>query len=340
MLQDSDKKTIQAAYSAYLTACDIKARQGQKEMIAHIARSMGAIDVDSGSGERMSGGISVIEAGTGTGKTVAYLIASIPLAKRHDKTLVISTATIALQEQIINKDLPAVLQHSGLEFSYELAKGRGRYMCPAQLYAQLESSDPSQGALGLYPDEVDLRPTKDQRELLEGFKSAFKSHQWEGDRDSWPQAIDDLDWRRVTTDHARCTGRRCEFIASCPFYKAREAIETADVVVANHDLVLADLALGGGAILSKPQDTIYVFDEGHHLPDKALDHFASTCRLGASIKWLGALEKQLPPVLMLASRIGVGAAAVSELPAAVADTRRAHSDRPDQTDIDRSCCPG
>jgi len=323
MLQDSDKKAIQNAYTTYLNNCEIKPRMGQKQMIAHIARSMGGISVDSGTGERLSGGISIIEAGTGTGKTVAYLVATIPLAQRYEKKLILSTATIALQEQIINKDLPALLKHSGLKFSYELAKGRGRYMCPAQLYGQLESADPTQATLGLYPDEVDMRPTQDQRELLEAFRAAFKSHQWEGDRDSWPETIDDTDWRRVTTDHARCAGRKCEFISNCPFYKAREAIETADVIVANHDLVLADLALGGGAILSKPQETIYVFDEGHHLPDKALEHFASTCRLGASSKWLGSLEKQLPPVLTLASRIGVGAAAISELPSAVADTRKA-----------------
>ncbi|MEQ3695899.1 MAG: ATP-dependent DNA helicase DinG [Pseudomonadales bacterium] len=322
MLNDSDKSTIQKAYSRYLKANELGPRQGQKEMIAHIARAMGAVEIDDESGERISGGLAVIEAGTGTGKTIAYLIPTIPLAKRHDKKLIVSTATVALQEQILHKDLPAVLRHSGLSFSFELAKGRGRYLCPVQLQAQLSNADPSQGSLGLYPDEADGLPTKDQRELFEELKASFDARRWEGDRDSWPDSIEDQNWRRVTTDHNRCTGRRCEQFNACPFYQARESLETADVIVANHDLVLADLRLGGGAILSRPEESIYVFDEGHHLPEKALDHFAATCRLNASIKWLASLEKQLPPVLDLAQKLSLGLAAVGELPRAVADTIR------------------
>ena len=68
--------------------------------------------------------------------------------------------------------------------------------------------------------------------------------------------------------------------AQLRIFRARDALDDADVVVANHDLVLADLALGGGAILPAPKHTFYVFDEGHHLPDKALSHFA--CHAGGS----------------------------------------------------------
>ncbi len=70
-------------------------------------------------------------------------------------------------------------------------------------------------------------------------------------------------------------------------------MQSADIIVTNHDLVLADLALGGGAILSPPEDSIYVFDEGHHLPDKALSHFASFCRLHSTITWLQDSKKSL-----------------------------------------------
>jgi ATP-dependent DNA helicase DinG len=78
-------------------------------------------------------------------------------------------------------------------------------------------------------------------------------------------------------------------------------LQSADIIVTNHDLVLADLALGGGAILSLPEDSIYVFDEGHHLPDKALSHFASFCRLHSTIAWLQDSKKSLAqsgPVLV------------------------------------------
>lgn len=321
MLNDDDKKQIQSAYSRYLEQRDLKPRMGQKHMIAHIARSLGGITLDSSTGERIDGGVSVVEAGTGTGKTVAYLLATIPLAKKYDKKLVVATATVALQEQIMTKDLPELLRYSGLSFSYELAKGRGRYMCPIQLRRALTNADPSQGSLGLYPDEIDLMASPDQRVLFSDLIEAFDDGRWEGDRDSWPVTLDDRDWRRVTTDHARCTRQKCPAYKECPFYQAREAVEEADVIVANHDLVLADLALGGGRVLPQPDETIYVFDEGHHLPDKALDHFTSMTRIGGTIKWLQALHKQLPPLLHILEQMNLGGSAVSELPNAIEDLR-------------------
>jgi len=321
MLSDDDKQSIQSAYSRYLDRRKLKPRMGQKHMIAHIARSLGGISLDSSTGERIDGGVSVIEAGTGTGKTVAYLLATIPLAKKYDKKLVVATATVALQEQIMTKDLPELLRHSGLSFSYELAKGRGRYMCPIQLRRALSNADPSQASLGLYPDEVDFMASPDQRALYSDLIEAFDEGRWEGDRDSWPVTLDDRDWRKVTTDHARCTRQKCPAYKECPFYQAREAVEEADVVVANHDLVLADLALGGGRVLPAPDDSIYVFDEGHHLPDKAIDHFTSMTRLGGTVKWLQALHKQLPPILHALDQLDLGGSAIAELPNAIEDLR-------------------
>ena len=105
--------------------------------------------------------------------------------------------------------------------------------------------------------------------------SALAAGQWDGDRDAWSEELDNQQWSRVTTDHAQCTGRRCANISQCCFYKGREQLGKVDVVVTNHDLVLSDLALGGGAILPEPEDCIYIFDEGHHLPDKAINHCAA-----------------------------------------------------------------
>src|SRR5690606_33149571 len=118
-----------------------------------------------------------------------------------------------------------------------------------------------------------------------------------GDRDNWPLEIEQNAWQRVTTDHRQCTGRKCSNIRNSSFFKAREQLDEVDCIVANHDLVLADLALGGGAILPAPEETIYIFDEGHHLPEKALNHFSLNTRYRSSIRWLGQSEGQWPSLL-------------------------------------------
>ena len=125
----------------------------------------------------------------------------------------------------------------------------------------------------------------------------FAASRWPGDRDSWPDALEDQQWRMITTDHAQCSGRRCGYFSQCPFYRARTDLEQADIVVTNHDLVMADLVLGGGAILPAPKDCLYVFDEGHHLPDKAINHFACHSRLKGTSSWLEKAAKHLQKVL-------------------------------------------
>ncbi|HBC35949.1 MAG TPA: ATP-dependent DNA helicase DinG, partial [Marinobacter adhaerens] len=106
------------------------------------------------------------------------------------------------------------------------------------------------------------------------------------------QIPDDV-WRQVTTDHRQCTNRHCSYFDSCAFFDARKDLDDADIVVANHDLVLADLALGGGAILPEPENALYIFDEAHHLPDKALNHFAASLPLNATRQWLKQLSQAL-----------------------------------------------
>ncbi|WP_323847115.1 ATP-dependent DNA helicase DinG [Microbulbifer magnicolonia] len=302
MLQDQHKKAIQTAYSQFLAGRGLRARYGQKLMVAAIARTLGAI-VQDGSGERDSAKcngehICVVEAGTGTGKTVAYLLAAIPLAQAQDKKLVISTATVALQEQIIHKDLPEVARHSGLKFDFSLAKGRGRYLCLSKL-DQLLSSFSTTGtgiSLGLYEDELP-QVGEDSVNLYRGMADKLATGNWDGDRDNWPEAIEVEDWSRVTTDHRQCSGRRCPHVSGCSFFRARESLGKTQVIVANHDLLLADLALGGGAILPPPEETIYVLDEAHHLPDKALNHFSHHSRVGASTGWLDQANKNLGQML-------------------------------------------
>lgn len=328
MLNNELKQTIQTAYRQFLSNRTLQPRHGQKLMIASIARTLGAIERNS-AGQRdplKSNGehICVVEAGTGTGKTVAYLLAAIPTALAQDKTLVVSTATVALQEQIVHKDLPELMRHSGLKFEYSLAKGRGRYLCLSkldQLLSEFSGSGSGSGfTLDLYADESP-QPAATSIALYRHMADQMASGSWDGDRDNWPDTIDTADWRPITTDHRQCSGRRCPHISSCSFFRAREKLGKSPVIVANHDLLLADLALGGGAILPPPEETIYILDEAHHLPEKALNHFSHNSRVGATTNWLEQANKNLGQML---GEIGDGAElerAGEKLPAPLASAK-------------------
>ncbi|MCD1630042.1 ATP-dependent DNA helicase DinG [Marinobacter shengliensis] len=292
-LTDDVKQQIQQAYRDVLAGKDVRARYGQRLMIAEIARYMG--EITDNDGQRTSPPAAcVVEAGTGTGKTLAYLISAIPVAKALGKTLVISTATVALQDQIVLKDLPDLRKHSKLDFSWTLAKGRGRYLCMSRLESRLH--DEGHGDSDTMPLFLLDQPMDDEaasRITFEKMLATYGSREWDGDRDHWPEQIPDEIWRQVTTDHRQCTNRHCAYFDSCAFFDARKDLDDADVVVANHDLVLADLALGGGAILPEPENALFIFDEAHHLPDKALNHFAASVPLNSTRQWLKQLSQAL-----------------------------------------------
>jgi len=263
MLSNEIKEEIQAAYSRLLSEKGYKARYCQRLMIADIARTVGNVEVDD-NGERQAGpNICVVEAGTGTGKTIAYAIAALPIAKAMGKRLVISTATVALQEQIVYLDLPDIRKHAALDFSFALAKGRRRYLCLSRLDLALQEMGSMNQTLALYDDES-FEPEESHRVLYQNMVESLGRGDWDGDRDNWQEEIDHPAWARVSTDHVQCTGRQCSNYGNCFFYKARERIHKVDCIVTNHDLVLADLMMGGGAVLPAPEDAIYIFDEGHH----------------------------------------------------------------------------
>ncbi len=295
MLTKQNKQEIQKAYSQFLESKSLKPRFGQKQMIAEIARAIGAIEMDA-EGKRVNdAGVVAIEAGTGTGKTVAYTLAVLPLAKALGKKVVISTATVALQEQIIYRDLPDVLKHSGFPFRFGLAKGRGRYLCLSKLDLFLNANP--QDALFTEVDELselkDIDEDAYQIKVYESMAKAMLTGDWDGDKDNWKDELSHQVWQPLTSDRNQCTGRRCQHVAQCSFIKSRENLGQVDCIVANHDLVMADLALGGGAILSPPEETIYIFDEAHHLPDIALNHFACNLRLHTALSWLDQSVKTI-----------------------------------------------
>ncbi|MCY4011897.1 MAG: DEAD/DEAH box helicase family protein, partial [Gammaproteobacteria bacterium] len=246
-LTDEVKAEIQEAYRNWLAARGFKPRRGQREMIAEIARALSA----------ESDRLCVVEAGTGTGKTIAYCLAAIPLARALDKHVVIATATVALQEQVALRDLPDLKRHTGLDFKSTLAKGRSRYVCLKRLDDRIGFDSSREAPLFEPPDAEAVS-------MYRRLQAAFADGTWDGDRDSWPEGVSLEAWASVTNDRAGCGAGRCSYYHQCPFFKARQQAADVDVVVANHDLVLADLGLGGGVVLPDPAETIYVFDEAHH----------------------------------------------------------------------------
>ena len=235
MLSDELKTQIHLAYRASLEAKSHKPRVGQRQMIGTIARTLGNIKQGS-EGERLDEKhVAVVEAGTGTGKTLSYCLAAIPIAKARGLKLIISTATVALQEQILHKELPDLLEHTELSFKYTLAKGRGRYLCLNNLEGFLSSEE--QGIEDMFAGlfEQHLQSDDINTALYQEMDVALSKGEWDGDKDNWSGIIRDQDWRRLTTDHQQCTNRNCANYSACPFFKARGEIEDADVIVANHD---------------------------------------------------------------------------------------------------------
>mgnify|MGYP000087496366 FL=1 len=147
MLNEDLKDRIREAYNAIVESKSLTPRWGQRQMIAEIANTLSRIPPP---GENHSDlpAVCVIEAGTGTGKTIAYAVAAITMARALGKRLVVATATIALQEQFVNKDLPDIRQSSGMDFTFALAKGRRRYVCLSKLDRMMADS---QGESSLIP---------------------------------------------------------------------------------------------------------------------------------------------------------------------------------------------
>ncbi|WP_174875244.1 ATP-dependent DNA helicase DinG [Vogesella oryzae] len=265
-------------------------RAAQRRMLAEIANAFGRSlppNTEGEAVERNGESIAVVEGPTGVGKSLAYLLAGGVMAKCRNKKLVVTSATIALQEQLVNRDLPFLIEKSGLALTFALAKGRGRYLCPYRLY-QL-TSEHAQGEL-LAPDPTmalwERNPEQAEIDALRQLSDAFYYRRWNGDRDTWAENIEDDLWRRVTNDRHGCLKAGCPNRAECPFYLARETLETVDVVVANHDLLLADITMGGGVILPAPDQSFYCIDEAHHLAKKAVNQFAAEHSVAQAMAWL------------------------------------------------------
>ena len=280
MLTDLEKNAIRDHYQNIgKNLPGFRPRASQREMIAVIANAFSrTLTREEGeeAPKREGESIAVIEGPTGVGKSLAYLLAGGIMAQTRGKRLIVSSATVALQEQLVDRDLPFLVEKSGLELTFALAKGRGRYLCPYKLY-QLTQNNAQQNLLGFEAPEVlwDSKPKPEELNLLRDIADEFSARRFNGDRDTWPEKIDDAIWLKVTNDRHGCLKAACPNRPECPFYLARDVLETVDVVVANHDLLLADISMGGGVILPEPENSFYCIDEAHHLPKKALSRFAA-----------------------------------------------------------------
>lgn len=279
MLSDKIKQVIRSSYKAIgENLTNFNPRKQQTFLIAEIAKTL-AGDYDK------VRKIITIEAGTGTGKSLAYSLGSIPLAISRKKKVCIATATVALQEQLVDKDLPFLKKYSGIDFSFALAKGRQRYVCRQKL-AQAVANDNSPQAGFTFAE----KPLASDIRALNKMHKALNDNTWPGDIDAWPEPINHHIWQQIQADKHSCLKHLSEH-SHCPFHQAREQMDAADVLVVNHSLLLADLELGGGKILPAPEETFYIIDEAHHLPKVTRDHSSANLTVKGAIDWLTKLQE-------------------------------------------------
>ena len=200
----------------------------------------------------------IVEAGTGTGKTFAYLVPALLSARK----VIVSTGTRHLQDQLFHRDLPSVQSALGVPLRAALLKGRANYLCHHRL-----ATTRSEGRLA-------ARQQVDQLEHIFDWSGRTLS----GDIAELSGVPEDAAiWPRVTSTADNCMGQQCEWFAKCHVLKARRAAQEADLVVINHHLLCADLALkeeGFGELL--PGVDAFVIDEAHQLPDTAAQFFGAS----------------------------------------------------------------
>lgn len=191
----------------------------------------------------------LVEAPTGVGKSLAYLLPAVHWAVQNGERVVISTNTINLQEQLYHKDLPALASVLPFAFRAALLKGRSHYLCLARLQAMRR-----QGANT--PDKA--------RVLAKILVWLPETETGDGDTLFLPDQTERMIWSQLSADHEGCLPERCRYFQEglCYFYRARYAAEAAHIVIVNHSLLLADVAVQNRAL---PEYKYLIVDEAHHL---------------------------------------------------------------------------
>ena len=235
----------------------------------------------------------LVEAGTGIGKSMAYLLPAALWAVKNGQRVVISTNTINLQDQLINKDIPDLRSAMGMNLSAAVMKGRSNYLCPRRLENMRRRG----------PDNAD--EMRVLAKVLVWLQSTTS-----GDRNeiNLNGSIERDIWLRLSADDEGCTTENClKRGGICPFYRARQASLSAHILVVNHALLLADVATGNRVL---PEYNYVIIDEAHHLEeattnalsfkitqwmiDRAIRELGSP-KSGALGKLINILEGNIPP---------------------------------------------
>ncbi|MCP2320793.1 ATP-dependent DNA helicase DinG [Nocardia amikacinitolerans] len=203
-----------------------------------------------------------VQAGTGTGKSLAYLVPSLRHAVRTGRTVVVSTATIALQRQLVDRDLPrlaeALAKPLGRPARFAILKGRNNYLC----LNKINSAIPDEPAEAELFDAFAISRLGREVQRLNDWASNTET----GDRDELAPGVTDRAWRQVSVSSRECLGKsRCPFGQDCYAERARAESAQADVVVTNHALLAID-AISGIQVL--PEHDVVVIDEAHELVDR------------------------------------------------------------------------
>ncbi|HEY8424677.1 MAG TPA: helicase C-terminal domain-containing protein [Limnochordales bacterium] len=221
-----------------------------------------------------AGAVAIIEAGTGTGKSLAYLL---PLASRllddgPEARAVVATYTIHLQEQLTARDLPVVQRTLGRPLTYAVAKGWGNYLCRLRLERLRQGQ-----AFWLEEPEVDT-PSAEVVERLDRWADTTD----DGSLSSAPAGVGSEVWSLVAAHPDRCSRRHCPFYETCFYFAARQRMLQAQLIVANHHLLLSDLVVrreaGAADAAVLPSFRYLVVDEAHHLDDVATAHLGMELR--------------------------------------------------------------
>ena len=208
-----------------------------------------------------------VEAGTGVGKTFAYLLPAIDQAVRREKRVLISTHTIALQEQLVHRDIPFLTAALGVELRAELVKGRNNYLGLRRLKSASQRQD------ALFSRKEHLR-------ILHQIEDwAYETQ--DGSLSDLALAPPLEVWEKVRSESNNCLGRRCPTFAQCFYQRARRRAEVAHILVVNHALLMADLLLRAENAAVLPPFDLAIIDEAHTLAAVASDHLGTSIANGS-----------------------------------------------------------
>ncbi len=219
----------------------------------------------------------VVEAGTGVGKSFAYLVPQILTALEHETRCVIATYTITLQEQLIHKDIPFVRKALDRDFKAVMVKGRSNYLCLLRLQRARRSGS-------------DLLEPEREKQLDAISTLANNKQLVDGSLQELDEQPDHQVWGSICAEHGNCTGKRCPFYKECYFMIARQEMMDAQVLVVNHSLFFSELALRaeGAAIL--PPYGYVVFDEAHQMEQVASGHLGIRLSLYMVEYWINRIH--------------------------------------------------